>query len=77
MLYSGLKLVGAAYLVYLGFRMFTAGMPGDGATLTISEKGPKRAFWESATVEVLNPKTAIFYLAFLPQFTDPQAGLAI
>lgn len=32
---------------------------------------------QSALVEVLNPKTAIFYLAFLPQFTDPNAGLSV
>ena len=35
------------------------------------------AFWESVSVEVLNPKTAIFYLAFLPQFADPSASFAI
>ena len=33
--------------------------------------------WESVTVEVLNPKTAIFYIAFLPQFTDPTATLTL
>lgn len=76
-LYLALKLAGAAYLIWLGIKMFV----GDKSVLTennfIPPKSPKRAFWESVTVEILNPKTAIFYVAFLPQFADPNADLAI
>ncbi len=40
-------------------------------------KPKAQAFWQSVFVEVLNPKTALFFLAFLPQFTDPAAALPI
>ena len=68
---------GAAYLIWLGFKMFISKASLGKADLMLDEKRPRKAFWESVTVEVLNPKTAIFYLAFLPQFTDPNAGSAI
>ena len=76
-LYLALKFGGAAYLIWLGFKMFTSKGVVEITDLHISAKSPRKAFWESVTVEVLNPKTAIFYLAFLPQFTDPNASLAI
>ncbi len=76
-LYVILKFGGAAYLIWMGFKMITSGLNVDGATTALDPKSPKRAFWDSATVEILNPKTAIFYVAFLPQFTDPATALAI
>lgn len=81
-LYTAVKLAGAAYLVWLGIRMILARDPAHASSETLTAaialgKSPWRAFWESVTVEVLNPKTAIFYLAFLPQFTDPSAALPI
>jgi threonine/homoserine/homoserine lactone efflux protein len=76
-LYVALKLGGAAYLIWLGYKMFTSKASLGSADLNVDLKSPRKAFWESVTVEVLNPKTAIFYLAFLPQFTDPNAVLAI
>lgn len=76
-LYVALKFGGAAYLIWLGFKMFSSKASMKVTDLHIGAKSPRKAFWESVTVEVLNPKTAIFYLAFLPQFTDPNAGLAI
>ncbi len=75
-LYLMLKLAGAAYLICLGLKMALADA-GQTPSIMPDTKAPKRAFWESVAVEVLNPKTAIFYLAFLPQFTDPNAALAI
>lgn len=83
LLYTAVKLVGAAYLVWLGIRMILARDTTAKASLetlasaTVPRKAPRRAFWESVAVEVLNPKTALFYLAFLPQFTDPAATLPI
>jgi len=47
------------------------------APLQMDARSPQRAFWESATVEILNPKTAIFYVAFLPQFTDVGATVPL
>jgi threonine/homoserine/homoserine lactone efflux protein len=74
-LFTVLKLIGAAYLVWLGFRTFqsarreaSAGLNGGSIVPPI---GPRRAFREGVLVEALNPKTAAFFLAFVPQFVDP------
>jgi len=68
-----LKLVGAVYLVYLGIKTWrTAGMveamPG------VAAAGTRRAFRDGIVVEALNPKTAAFFLAFIPQFVAPAQG---
>lgn len=76
-LYVTLKFAGAAYLIWLGIRMFLSRDQPTEASVDPGQRSPHRAFWESVTVEALNPKTAIFYLAFLPQFTDPMASLPI
>jgi len=78
MLYLVVKLAGAAYLVWLGISMLRAKAEGNDAALPALEaKSGRRAFLESITVEVLNPKTALFFLAFLPQFIDASAGLPV
>jgi threonine/homoserine/homoserine lactone efflux protein len=76
-LYMEVKLAGAAYLVWLGIAMFRARVEPDAAIPQIAGKSGRRAFLESVAVEVLNPKTAIFFLAFLPQFVDPSAALPV
>lgn len=76
-LYLGLKFFGAGYLIWLGITMFRSNGSGVAARPKPAQKTQTRAFWDSATVEVLNPKTALFYLAFLPQFTDAAATLPI
>jgi threonine/homoserine/homoserine lactone efflux protein len=76
-LYAALKIAGAAYLIWLGLKLILAPAPMGAVTDGIAALSPRRAFWESVTVEVLNPKTALFYLAFLPQFTDPAADLPV
>lgn len=76
-LYLTLKIAGAAYLIWLGFKLLRSRQSLSALNLTVEAKSAKRAFWESVTVEVLNPKTAIFFVAFLPQFTDPSASLPI
>ena len=76
-LYSIVKLAGAAYLVWLGIKLIRSREPVATTSLEIDAKSPRRAFFESITVEVLNPKTALFYLAFLPQFTDLSAALPL
>jgi len=76
-LYVAVKLLGAAYLVWLGLRLVFDRTEVDNELHTAGEKTHRRALIESVTVEVLNPKTAIFFIAFLPQFTDPAAAWPI
>lgn len=77
-LYLAVKLAGAAYLVYLGIRMFRVARSGAGTPeAMLGQKSGVRAFGESMLVEILNPKTAIFFLAFLPQFVDQAASLPV
>jgi threonine/homoserine/homoserine lactone efflux protein len=73
-----LKLAGAAYLIWIGLRTVQAARR-DARTvlesgLAAPPIGPRRAFREGILVEALNPKTAAFFLAFVPQFVDPAAG---
>ncbi|SMH48865.1 LysE family translocator [Mesorhizobium australicum] len=76
-LYLAVKLIGAAYLVWLGIALFRSrGMDGTGLP-RVPRKSGRRAFAESVTVEVLNPKTAIFFMAFLPQFIDSSANFPV
>ncbi|WP_127522482.1 LysE family translocator [Mesorhizobium sp. Z1-4] len=72
-LFSIIKYLGAAYLVYLGIKAFLAKAPTDMSS-GILPVSPRRAFRQAILAEVLNPKTALFFLAFLPQFVNPQAG---
>jgi threonine/homoserine/homoserine lactone efflux protein len=64
------KYLGAAYLVFLGLRMLLRKQQ-DGAVQTVSPQGARRALFEGIAVEALNVKTALFFLAFLPQFVAP------
>ena len=64
------KYVGAAYLIYLGIRMLRSQAPAP-TTHAVTSQGPRRAFREGIVVELLNVKTAMFFLAFLPQFVSP------
>ncbi|HEV2559775.1 MAG TPA: LysE family translocator [Microvirga sp.] len=75
-LYAAMKIVGAIYLVWLGIDMMRsrASAPDSPA---VTPKSARRAFVESIVVELLNPKVAIFFIAFLPQFVDPGASLPI
>lgn len=73
-LFVAIKLLGAAYLVWLGIAMVRAGgKPSD--VPEIRQRSARRAFVNSMLVEILNPKTALFFLAFLPQFVDPAGAL--
>ena len=72
-LYLAVKLGGAAYLVFLGISMIRTKGNEQTDLPEVAEKSASRAFFESMTVEILNPKTALFFLAFLPQFIDAAA----
>jgi threonine/homoserine/homoserine lactone efflux protein len=71
-LFTGLKLVGALYLIWLGIRTFREA--GHASPVEAAPAGTRRAFREGVVVEVLNPKTAAFFLAFIPQFLEPAAA---
>jgi len=71
-LFTVLKLVGALYLIWLGIR--TIREAGNPLPEQMSPIEAKRAFREGIVVEALNPKTAAFFLAFIPQFLEPAAG---
>ena len=74
--YLALKLAGAAYLVWLGIGLMRRRFDAE-ALPHLAKKSARRAFAESITVELLNPKVAVFYIAFLPQFVDPAATLPV
>jgi threonine/homoserine/homoserine lactone efflux protein len=76
-LYTTVKLAGAGYLIWLGFALLRAKSTGDRATPSFQPTFGRRAFLDSIAIELLNPKTAIFFLAFLPQFVDPAAAFPI
>ena len=71
--FSAVKYLGAAYLIYLGLRTLLS-RETDSPPPTIETRGLRRVFAQGAVVEALNPKTALFFLAFLPQFVDPDRG---
>jgi threonine/homoserine/homoserine lactone efflux protein len=71
--YALVKLAGAIYLIWLGISLFRAKASGPGELQAETRRSARKAFAESIVVEVLNPKTAIFFLAFLPQFIDSTA----
>jgi threonine/homoserine/homoserine lactone efflux protein len=67
------KYLGAAYLIWMGIRTLLAKDP-DTETPVVPVKPLHRAFRDGFVVNLFNPKTAIFFLAFLPQFVDPARG---
>jgi threonine/homoserine/homoserine lactone efflux protein len=75
-LYLAMKLLGAAYLIWLGISFFRRVAPVQ-ATADAAPRTPMRALADSLAVELLNPKTTIFFVSFLPQFVDPSASLPL
>src|SRR3954468_14393350 len=71
-LFSALKFAGAIYLVWLGIRTFRDA--GHRLPEQVEAARAPRAFRDGVMVEALNPKTAAFFLAFIPQFLEPAAG---
>jgi len=72
--FSAVKYLGAAYLVYLGARALLAAEGSHRAHA--APKGSAQLFAQGFWVNLLNPKTALFFFAFLPQFVDPARGAA-
>ncbi|SBT88376.1 Threonine/homoserine/homoserine lactone efflux protein [Streptomyces sp. DI166] len=79
LVFTLLKLAGAAYLVYLGVKAWRERGALRAAFADETEAAPRgglRTFWEGFVVGVTNPKTIVFFAAVLPQFVDPGAGHA-
>lgn len=74
--YAALKIAGALYLIWIGIGMVRSRL-ATGALPEVARKSARRAFAESIIVEVTNPKVAIFFIAFLPQFVDPAGTMAV
>ncbi len=73
--FSVVKYIGAAYLVYLGIKALRSkGTTFDVSTKKTFDTTPWQAFRQGAMVDILNPKVAIFFMAFLPQFVRPELG---
>jgi len=76
--FSAVKYVGAAYLIYLGIRAVmekpAMDQPAAAALPAAAPIAPGKAFLQAIPAELLNPKTALFFLAFMPQFVHPERG---
>jgi threonine/homoserine/homoserine lactone efflux protein len=71
--FTAVKLLGAAYLIYLGIRTLLTRAPA-GRIAAPPARALRRVFADGIVVSILNPKIAVFFLAFLPQFVDPVRG---
>lgn len=76
-LFVVMKAVGATYLIWLGSRYLMGQVPRVEPGSSIASADAARALKNSMVVEALNPKSALFFLAFLPQFTDASAMLPV
>ncbi|WP_121631305.1 LysE family translocator [Tropicibacter alexandrii] len=74
LLFTALKWVGAAYLIWLGFKLIRSA-PTTGLNLPETQVTAKGVFWHNATVTALNPKSIAFFIAFVPQFITPDQAL--
>ncbi|GIN96937.1 lysine transporter LysE [Siminovitchia terrae] len=70
------KYAGAVYLIYMGLKAI-AEKPNKQDLPSVSKSSNLQSYRQAVLAEVLNPKTAIFFLAFLPQFVHPEKGTAI
>ena len=76
-LFTALKWAGAAYLIYLGVKLWRAPVADSEAKVETPPESPRRIFLHAYVVTALNPKSIVFFVAFLPQFVDPAAPVAL
>jgi len=74
MAFSIVKWVGATYLIWLGLQAIRSKGMNLETSNTSEDTNQKKTFRQGIFVSLLNPKVAVFFLAFLPQFVEPQAG---
>jgi len=72
--FAAVKYVGAAYLCFLGVGMILDARQQNAETLQKLGPTPRNPLWQGVATEVLNPKTALFFLSFIPQFVNRTAG---
>ena len=71
--FTVIKAIGAAYLIYLGIRKLLI-REEEAENGDVKPESLSRIYWQGFMINLLNPKTALFYFAFLPQFVDPAKG---
>ena len=76
-LFTALKLSGAAYLIWLGIQLWRADPSPEAVTSGKLTAPNRRMFWNAYIVTALNPKSIVFFIAFVPQFVDPTGPLTI
>jgi threonine/homoserine/homoserine lactone efflux protein len=74
---TAVKLIGAAYLIYLGARMLLSRRSANLASIQIERTDVRGAFRSGILTNVLNPKVALFFLAFMPQFIAPASDFKV
>ncbi len=72
--FATVKYAGAAYLCFLGIRMILDARKAERSLPAEAGVPARNPFWQGIATEVLNPKTALFFLSFIPQFVDRQSG---
>ncbi len=75
-LFTALKWIGAAYLVWLGVRLMRSAPAADGPAVAVAKISPRGVFAHATAVTALNPKSIAFFIAFVPQFVRPDAALS-
>jgi len=71
--FNAVKFAGAAYLLYLGVRAILE-KPSDPQLPNVAPQTSAKVFGQAIVIEILNPKTSLFFLSFLPQFVHPERG---
>ncbi|CAH7155003.1 LysE family translocator [Vibrio chagasii] len=69
--------IGGIYLIYLGYQKITSHVHFESALGDPLLSSPRKIFWDSVFVDVLNPKAALFYFAFLPQFVAHESEISV
>ena len=76
-LFTILKLLGALYLIWLGIQLWRAKPSAQALAGTAQSIDDRGMFWSSYIVTALNPKSIVFFIAFVPQFVNPEAPLLL
>ena len=73
-LFTALKWIGGAYLIWLGWKLFTSPVSGETVSVRGADKSGRAMLIHAFAVTATNPKSIVFFVAFLPQFVNPAAS---